>query len=581
MKRTIHASEFGIRPDTMQDVTFQVYRMLSQARTDDELHFEKGRYDFWPHKAFERFYFISNHGNSGLKRCAFPLIGFNNLTIDGGGAEFIFHGVISPFVIEGSSRITLRNFSIDWERPMLSQGELISVESEHFDIYLPEQYPFDVVNDRMIFFGEDWKYELSGWIEMDALTNSPAYQSGDHPFGSRLDAFKAVRVSERVVRFEGEVKRRPRLGNQLILKHGPRLNPGILITDSSNVGIRDVAIYSANGMGVIAQRSGHIDIHAVNVIPNPLTDRRFSVSADAVHIVNCRGEIKLTSCTFRNQMDDPLNIHGIYGKIAQRIDDRTLLVEWAHEEQKGVEIAAAGDWISLVRGDSFAEFGRFRCKDMTTFSKDYMMIQSEAVIPPDIKPGDVIENASWIADLVLKDCTMAGNRARGPLLTASGKVLVENNTINVPGAGIFIEGDAHYWFESGKVNDVTIRNNRFEECTYCPQWGMAVIVISPKITNPSIEGYHRNIHIHDNRFKMFDSNLLKASFVDHLRFENNRIEVSEAYEKHGKMSHIVEVHHCVNVVVSNNKLESGFNNIGLVNGEKVDISLRHPRGGGG
>jgi hypothetical protein len=573
MTRIVKVEDYGIKPNSGQDASFAVYMALEQCRNYENatLLFEKGRYDFWPDQAFEQFYCISNHGNEELKRCALPLIGCRHITVDGAGSDFVFHGKINPFVIDRSQNVTLKRFTIDWERPMLSQGEIMQVDDCFVDVHIPEIYPFEVVNGKLIFIGEGWKNEWNGLLEMDASTRSPAYRSADRPLGMNEDSFTVKPIGPGLIRLEGDVSRRPKTGNMLIFKHAPRVNPGIFISDSVDTHLSDIHIYSANGMGIIAQKSENIILQGIHVIPNPLTTRMFSVSADATHFVYCKGLVQITACTFHNQMDDPLNIHGIYGRIARRIDDRTLLIELVHKEQKGVDIVSTGERIRLLRRDSFVEYGTFTVQSCRKLNIDYFLISVERDLPADVSVHDAIENMSWVADLVLSGCTMSGNRGRGPLITTPGKAVIEHNTISAPGAGILIEGDMNYWFESGMVGDITIRHNTFLECTYCPQWGKAVIIISPKIEMPVKEGFHRNISIVDNVFHVFDSNVLKAAFVNGLEFTGNTIVDSEAYEKHGTGCRIIDISECFDVRISGNvsPVELGM---GLVNGENVDIT---------
>ena len=81
-------------------------------------------------------------------------------------------------------------------------------------------------------------------------------------------------------------------------------------------------------------------------------------------------------------------------------------------------------------------------------------------------------------------------------------------------SGILIADDARSWFESGRVRDVTIRNNNFMEC------GGPVILISPE--NDRNEGYvHRNIAITNNRFQLTGTNAIFAKSVDGLKITDN------------------------------------------------------------
>ena len=97
-QRTIDVTDYGVRPDG-SDATSGVRAALKVLREGNaaKLVFPPGRYDFWPDRAEERYVFISNN-DSGLKRIAFPLVGVAGVEIDGGGATFIFHGPMVPFL---------------------------------------------------------------------------------------------------------------------------------------------------------------------------------------------------------------------------------------------------------------------------------------------------------------------------------------------------------------------------------------------------------------------------------------------------------------------------------------------------
>ncbi|MCK5172408.1 MAG: right-handed parallel beta-helix repeat-containing protein, partial [Planctomycetes bacterium] len=125
--RVINVSDHGIVPG--KDVTYQLNRLIRsvQDESDVTLVFPKGQYDLYPDNAVEIYRSVSNHDN-GLKRMAFPLFNHNNITIDGGGSLFMFHGRMVPFTLESVRGATLKNFSIDWIRSF--HAELTVVECD-------------------------------------------------------------------------------------------------------------------------------------------------------------------------------------------------------------------------------------------------------------------------------------------------------------------------------------------------------------------------------------------------------------------------------------------------------------------
>lgn len=76
----------------------------------------------------------------------------------------------------------------------------------------------------------------------------------------------------------------------MVLGATARYNPAFFISNSENIGIRDVTLYHCGGMGVIAQSSEDIELLRLKVIP--AEGRMISITADATHFVNCKGYIK-------------------------------------------------------------------------------------------------------------------------------------------------------------------------------------------------------------------------------------------------------------------------------------------------
>ena len=163
-----------------------------------------------------------------------------------------------------------------------------------------------------------------------------------------------------------------------------------------------------------------------------------------------------------------------------------------------------------------------------------------------MKNGDAIDNISRMPDVNIKKCRTGNNRPRGFLISTPGKVIIEENEFYNSHCAIAILGDANFWYESGAVNDVVIRNNVFKDCCYAS--GGPVIYISPEIRqmNESLECFHKNISIENNRFDTFDTGLLYALSVDGLNFTGNRYCQTKTYEAKGNASEQVSLNGCKN-----------------------------------
>jgi hypothetical protein len=536
-----------------EDNSLAVRRALEECRGRPgvTLRMESGTYHFYPEHASERFCWISNN-DSGLKRVAFLLDGFEGLTIDGQGAELVFHGGISPFVIAHSHGITLRNLAVDWAESCVVEADVQAVEGQQVTLAVRPECRYRIANGRLRMGAADWETSTGGYIELDPLTRGPAYRTGDCWAGEWMETFSEV--SANCLRFTAPAHRIPKMGNRLVFLRGDRNNPAVFITESHDICLEDVTLYQAPAMGVIAQRSENLTLTRTHVMLRPGTDRLVSATADATHFVGCRGQITLDACLFENQLDDPTNVHGTYAQVLERLSSTELLLGRMHAQQRGVPFAGAGDVLQFAVPDTMNPLGASRIATLYEINSTDLCIVFDEPLPDTICAGCVAENASWGADLTIRNCTARHNRARGFLISTPGKVLVEGCTLSPGGTGILIPGESEFWFESGAVSDVTIQNNRFVDCC-TSNWGPACISITPHIPRLAERArpFHRNITIQGNTFETFDHAIVAAWSVDGLTIRDNEVIPTETYEPFGDQKTALDIRHSQNVMISGNQ----------------------------
>ena len=524
--RTVDPAAFGVAPDTRANMTTAVRAMLATCTNGSEtVRLAPGRYDFWPDKP-------------GAVATAFRIEGARKLTLDGGGAKLVFHGLMNPFRIVRTQGVTVRNLSIDWERPFITQGRIAAVADDSVDVAIDKaQYPYVVEDGRAWFTGEDWRRNVDGYnLLYDKTTREIVYKTRDNPLGLDFNR-RAEEVAPGVLRFFGKPKFRPEPGTWLALNHGRYLVPCFDVNRCADVVLKGITVYHCLSHGVVASRTENLTLDAFNITADEAQDRCFSSVADGFHLVHCKGEVVVENCAHTGLGDDFLNTHGRNCVVHKRLDDRTVLVDRA-------ECTDAGDEVWLLRkGESQR---REVCRVATLRpvrlenKKWGQEVAFEAPLPADFKAGDFFENKTWNARLTLRHCKiLKRHRARGILVTTPEKVVIEKNLFRTAGTAILIEGDTDYWFESGANRDVLIRDNVFADClsSGCEtggrwEWGEAIITVSPshRPDSATSEPYHRNIRIENNTFKTFDAPLLRARSVRGLTFEDNAVERTRTYE---------------------------------------------------
>ena len=522
---TVDVGAFGIKPDTRANMTPAV-RHLMDACTNKSANvtFPQGRYDFWPDKP-------------GTMATAFWINNVRKMRLEGGGSVFVFHGLMNPFKITSSQDVRLHGFSIDWDRPFITQGRIVGVTDESVDIEIDKaQYPYVIENGRAWFTGEDWKRGVDGYnILYDKVTKEVVYKTHDNPLGMDFNK-QAEEIKPGVVRFYGKPKIKPEIGTYIALNHGRYLVACFEVSRCEDVTLKDITVHHSLSHGVVASRVENLTLDTFNIAANEQKGRVFSSVADGFHLVHCKGDVVIENCAHTGLGDDFLNTHGRNCVVNKRMDDYAVRVT-------GADCTDVGDDVWLLRKGEAQRREVYRVgsvKHVRVGSKWGQEVTFAKPLPADFKEGDFFENKTWNATLTLRNCKILKcHRARGILVTTPEKVVIEKNLFRTAGAAILIEGDTDVWFESGANRNVQIRDNVFEDCltSGCEtggrwEWGEAIITITPSQKPDSVESepYHRNIRIEGNTFKTFDIPLVRARSVRGLAFKNNAIEHTTTYE---------------------------------------------------
>jgi len=551
-----------------EDATLRFYHVLQQVKNNGDtlLSIPKGTYHFYLDKAFEKYCAVSNNDNS-KKRIAFPLIGFQNLTIDMQGSELIFHGMITPFVIEESKNIKLKNFNIDYAEPFHGQAEVVKVNETDrtFDVKIGGEWTYELHDKNLYFSSARGLINIQKNIFFNPYSRATVYNVGNYkidPWNKWVnDAYYAEEIDTGIVRIHvGECTwpknpDMPEVGWIWVCKggHGSRLVPGICVFNTDSLLFENINIYHSGAMGLIAERSSDITMENFNVKLREGSKRMVSSTADATHFVNCKGNVVFNNCTFENMLDDATNVHGIYAKLADVVDEMTIGVKRIHSQQTGFQFATPGDTLLISDPKTLLPYKTMVVAEVQDMNEEYMLLTFTESLGENLVPNSGVENISWSAGMKMTNCTVRQNRARSILISTRGKVLVEDNYFSSMMAAIRISGDMNFWFESGPVEDVTIRNNTFVDLCSGGK-GNVVLMLDPVIKDISkvIGYYHKNITIENNMIKTFDKGIVYAKSIENLVFKNNIIEQTNTFLPLNPEKPTIEIIGCKNVNISGN-----------------------------
>lgn len=544
---------YGIRPNVENaDWTERLNSVLGQIKQQVKpgdkvmICFAEGRYDFHPSNAVKREYYVSNHDQSQPKAIGLCLEDWENLTIEGNDAELVFHGQMLPIALVNSKQVTMKDFSIDFETPHIAQVEVVkNSETEGITFRVAPWVKYRIgENGRFETYGEGWAYQQNTGIAFEKESRHIVYNTSD----LWIDTKEVKQLEGRVLHAPHWKDKRLVPGTVVAMRTWNRPTPGIFLDENVNTTLEDITVHYAEGMGLLAQRCTNITLDDFNVSLKGDDDPRyFTTQADATHFSQCKGEIHSVGGLYEGMMDDAINIHGVYLKVRERINDNTLRCGFEHGQAWGFAWGDAGDEVCFVRAKEMQELPhRNVIKTIEPAdgkqikgTKEYI-ITFEQALPQDIQvdPAHGIENLTWTPEVYFADNTVRNNRARGALFSSPRRTVCEDNLFDhTSGTAILLCGDCNGWYESGAVRDLVIRNNTFVNAlTNMFQFTNAVISIYPEIPNLNGQtayfhgGSPKSIVIEKNHFVTFDEPLLYAKSVDGIVFRKNTLKRNNDYK---------------------------------------------------
>ncbi len=546
---TLDAADYGLRDLPPGADATPVFRKAVEAcrkLNASGLKIPAGDWHVYPDHAFEQTIAVANN-DPGIKRVVFALDDLKRFTLEGAGANLICHGDMIPISADNSHQLTLRAFTIDWDRPFNFQSRVIAAHPElnAFDVAVDENVVYEIRGQRLIFMGKPprtpdswkewapqttefmtWQRNLQWNMWFDEKTRSPI--PGENLWALKPDP-RVEEIKPRVIRIYDALSQLPAPGMILTVNgmmEPNRTSPAIRISHCTDVLVEDVKIHHAGGMGLIVQRTEDITVRRLSVTLPPGKNRYVTTTADATHFNGCRGNILIEDCTFENMLDDSANIHGCFVRIEKQIGPKTLLCRRIHGQQRGLIVAERGDRIRFVTSADLQPYADAKVTGTRELNWDLFEMTFDELPKGGVKSGSGIYNLTWQPNLVMRGCTVRNNRARTMLIATAGDVLVEkNHFIHSSMAGIQLEGDNGFWWESGPTRNVVIRSNLFTD-----NYG-AVLRVVPTIDAKRFPDalYHGGIVFENNIIKSFHRVVIEGLAIDGLIIRSNTISLTDTF----------------------------------------------------
>ena len=502
--KTYLSSDFNISKNS--DITRDFARILSNLRGEPgekALIFEKGTYYLSSKNSSEYELYITNtigekewekNENKNIHKVPIYIENISDLTIDFSGSTLVIDGVTTNIVIKNSKNIKIENVEIITSNPNLHELKVIDKKAFHVDYILDNESKYEKIKNKYYYVGTDYKlsfkYKLSKtWWIGDIKPNTPEKMKRTcHPFlGGIIKELEKNKFRVYYLNTKRFTK-----DELFYVFDTRRKDVGIFIDNSSCVTLYNLAQRFNYSLAIVCQHSKDLTFDKLDLTPNE--DRKVVSLADFIQICMCSGKIVVKDSNFIGACDDCLNVHGFHFKIVNTVGNK-ITVRFMHSQSYGFIPFDKGDILAYIDSNTLLEKGRANVLDIKQINKYDIELTVDNVLSENM----MVENVTKNPDLLFENNYLSRIITRGILVTTRGKVEILNNIFNYNTmSGVLISDDANNWYESGMVENVLIKGNRFcntEEYD---------ILIKPE--NTKFEGFvHNNITIVNNEFSSLNN----------------------------------------------------------------------------
>jgi len=512
---------------------FVVKALESMKKSGGELFFEKGEYHFYTEGTHVGEFVTSNSG-SGVKRVAFPFVDAGNITVDGNGSVFVFHEGVFPFLMYRAENITVKNFTMDTFLLPYCEFDVVSKDENGFAIRIDKNVtPYRIENGNVVFLRED---KILTTAERKLSLHAVAFHKVMYLFAGDSTASK-VNLPAPIMLTDAEdrgdtvyfryrddnpSKCAYEVGEAMTINlEEARERHCFFAGYSDGVTIENVTIRRGAGMGVLGMVTDNITVKGLK------TDRAyhgnlFSLTADAMHFINCSGKLQILDCDINAFMDDVCNIHGTYN-IVESVTDDGIEVRYGHEAHARQRQYKKGDILHIINNETLEKVCEAEFESLDVISDDGMKMLLKLKNITDkksIRQGFFVENPGRMPEVLVK-----GNKlGMYPHFRISGakKMVCEDNLLYNFQTAFYICDLAVYWYESGRVRDLAIRNNVFDN-TKKGDFGPFITVSVSGHNHENAPLIHDGIKIENNKFYGVKSKALSACGVKNLKLTGNTV----------------------------------------------------------
>lgn len=460
---------------------------------------------------------------------ALDLRGIKNLTIEGGTTHFLLDMTARGIRVEECENIVLREMTFDrFDLPYFS-GTVEQMDAE-------KQYALLNIYEG---YDPESPYPVREYLEFHEKDKTPRYH-GNFLYNNLevdvlVEMIKGVNITgdhKAKIDFSWDITEAPKGCGYVITKTMYGVDT-IAIIKSRQIYTENVSIYCTPGMGIRGYSSEDLYMNRTNVMLKPGSDRYMTVTADAMHFMDCKGDLVMTNCLMENSHDDAINIHGMFQMVVDVDKEnkryRMLCARTAkfEEQKKDDELTIpfeAGDEIEV------SEDGTLRLLDIvhvaTVELDEEYGFWVTFVEETDFEKGMLMGNVTRNPRVLIDNCMFRNKRNRGVLLQSRDSIIRNCTFYNVLMPAICLVADCQNWHEGINGKNILIENNRFINTNLIKnnfkKLGNGDIDIAVYSENGAIDaGLIEDVRICNNAFLNSGGNCISAKSLKQSEISDN------------------------------------------------------------
>ena len=445
----------------------------------------------------------------GTRYTAVYLNNKKNIIIDGNGAEIVVHGKMTPMLFYGCENITVKNLTIDYAVPTMTEFTVLESDKGNITIKINKDCLWRVDGSTLYWHGET---AADGSFYWENACNAPKryikvfdpLTEATRDFGREDLAFSEISViGENILKCELTKKElNINKGDIFQTRNIIRDQVGSMFERCKDLTFENLRIKFMHGLGMVNQFCENVTFRNCDFTPKD--GRTIASTADFFQFSGCRGNIIIDNCKASGAQDDFVNVHGTHHRIIETDKtEKNITVRFMHAESWGFQAFESGDEIEFIRWDTLKPFASSKVISFQKLNNTDIKLKVSDIPDGIIAGRDVVENITFTPNLYVRNCLFGPTSGRGILATTRGEVIIENNRFyKLWGPALLIEDDCNFWFESGLTKERTFRNNDVISCNFGKTWeGSPVIQYTPKVMNEEYDGFvHGKLNVYKNRF---------------------------------------------------------------------------------